>query len=373
MKVLILSVTAGQGHNSTGKALVSCFEKMGVECRFLDSFEYINRLLYKTVSEGYNFTTKVVPKPYSKVYSLLENRSKNADEMSAVRMLSSVLAVKLKKYINEYDPDAIICTHCFISAVLDVLVKKGDIRAKTFGVVTDFTIHPFWEECLHFDYIVTPNDLLNLQAFKKGFKRSQILPYGIPIDPKFASKSSNKAAVRRKLGLSEDKFTILLMSGSMGYGSIETVVKNLDDIPVDFQTIIVCGNNAAAKKKIDALDCKKRIMNLGYVNNVDLLMDASDCIISKPGGLTTSEALAKSLPMILVNPIPGQEDRNLEFLLNNGCAMAVTKTTPLEEVIYQFFYYTDRDENMKRSISLLRRPNSTKDLCDFIVKNCGRK
>ncbi|MBQ9922335.1 MAG: hypothetical protein IJO52_09110, partial [Clostridia bacterium] len=99
-------------------------------------------------------------------------------------------------------------------------------------------------------------------------------------------------------------------------------------------------------------------------------MDASDCIISKPGGLTTSEALAKNLPMIIVNPIPGQEDRNTEFLLNNGCAMYVTKTSPLDEVLYQFFHYPEKIDNMKKNISLIAKPNATKDICDFLCEKC---
>jgi len=110
---------------------------------------------------------------------------------------------------------------------------------------------------------------------------------------------------------------------------------------------------------------KKRILNLGYVNYVDKLMDASDCIISKPGGLTTSEAMAKRLPMIIVDPIPGQEDRNTEFLTNNGAAMAVTATTPLDEIMYQLFADPRRVEVMRSAIDILAKPNSTRDICEF--------
>lgn len=368
MKVLILSITAGQGHNSTGKALMGCFEDMGIECRFLDTYEYISPLLAKTFSDAYNLSTTIGSKPYARFYRLIEHRKKNADDTSAASIINSILASKLAKYINIYQPNVIIGTHPLSAAIMNILRQKNKTSAKLIGIVTDFTMHPFWEESIYCDYIVTANDLLNLQAFKKGFKQEQILPLGIPIDLKFSQSNENKREVRKSLGLDADKFTILLMSGSMGYGNITESVESLDESEIDFQTISVCGNNKEDKKKIDLLDKKKTFLNFGYVDNINQLMDASDCIITKPGGLTTSEALAKKLPLIIINPIPGQEERNTEFLLNSGVAMRASKTCPLEEVIYQFFYYKERMDNMQQCISFLRRPNSTKDLCEFVSK-----
>ena len=155
------------------------------------------------------------------------------------------------------------------------------------------------------------------------------------------------------------------MSGSMGYGNIEETVNLLDKVPYDFQIITVCGNNSAAKAKIDTMHTKKRVLNLGFVDYVDILMDASDCIITKPGGLTSSEALAKGLPMVIVNPIPGQEDRNTEFFTNNGVAMAVTPTLPLDEVMYHLLSDPRRIEIMRESIRLIAKPESTKNICEF--------
>ncbi len=367
MKVLILSVTAGQGHNSTGKALVNFFEKTGVECLFLDAFECINPLIAKSISEGYNFSSKLV-KPYAKAYRFAELREKNADSLSAAHLANEILASRLGKNINEYKPDVIICTHCFAAAIVNILKQKKKISSYCIGIVTDFTMHPFWEESIHFDYIVTPSELLNMQAYKKGFSDKQILPFGIPIDPKFSAPPLSKQAARSAIGLDTEKLTVLLMSGSMGYGNIEDTVSKLDNIDVDFQTIVVCGNNKDAFLSVSGMEKRKHFEVMGYVNNIELLMDASDCIITKPGGLTTSEALAKNLPMIIVNPIPGQEDRNCEFLLNNGVAMKASETCPLEEVIYQFFCHKDREANMKHNIALIRRPESTKNLCEFVLR-----
>ena len=368
MRVLILSVTAGQGHNSTAKALSDYFASVNAESEVFDTYQHISGILAKTIDRGYNASTKNMSKIYSNIYAMLENRrdEKDYDKNSLMRIMQSLLSRKLYSYIEEYAPDAIVCTHVFAGMIMDIMKKKNMISVPVYCILTDFTFHPYFEEARNLDYLVTATELLNLQAFKKGYKRSQILPFGIPINPKFA-KHENKQKARRILGLDQNKFTILLMGGGIGYGNMFETLKKIDAINIECQIIVVCGRNEKAKAKIDAAQAKKQILCLGFVDNVDQLMDASDCIITKPGGLSTSEALAKNLPIIIVNPIPGQEDRNAEFLLNNGVAMNVTKTCPLDEVIFQFFFFPEKIENMKRNINLLRRPNSTKDICEFIV------
>lgn len=370
MKVLVLSITAGQGHNATAKAICAYLELIGCEAEMLDTFNYVSHILGETVSKGYLITASKAKLAYKSAYRLAELRKKSKSDASPTRATGNIMAKKLMKYISDYDPDVIICTHIFAGIILDVLKEKREIRAKCIGILTDFAFHPYWEEGLNLDYVVTPNELLTAQAMKKGFTKEQVLPLGIPIHPKF-SKSVTKEEARARLGLDLTKRTVLLMSGSMGYGHIESTVNTLDAVPHDFQIITVCGNNAEAKARIDAMRTKKRILNFGFTDKVDLLMDASDCIITKPGGLTSSEALAKCLPMIIVNPIPGQEDRNTEFLVNNGAAMAVTATSPLDEVLYQFFVDPRRSEIMREAIKLISKPESTKDICEFSKALCA--
>ncbi len=370
MKVLVLSITAGGGHNATAKAICAYLESIGCHAEMLDTFEYLSHALGEAVSRGYLLMAKNAKLVYKGGYRLAEKRNKSATEYSPTRTAGKIMSKKLEKYIADYDPDVIICTHIFPAIILDVMKKKGKLRAKTIGVLTDFMFHPYWEEGSNLDFVVTPNEQLFSQALKKGFKKTQILPMGIPIHPKFSDKSRSKEQARAELGLDINARTVLLMSGSMGYGNIEKTVRALDSVPADFQMIIVCGNNHAAKARIDALKTKKRILNLGFVDYVDKLMDASDCIISKPGGLTTSEAMAKRLPMIIIDPIPGQEDRNTEFLTNNGVAMAVTTTSPIDEVIYQLLANPKRIEVMRDAIDLIAKPNSTRDICELAKALC---
>lgn len=369
MKALVLSVTAGQGHNSTAKAICAYFEKIGCEAQMLDTLEYINHVLGETVSRGYNIVASNAKLAYKSGYRLAEKRKKSRTDLAPFRFTGNAMGKKLVKYINDYDPDVIITTHVFPAIMLDSLKQRGMLRAKTIGVLTDFMFHPYWEEAVRIDYMVTPSELLLTRALKKGFSEEQILPLGIPIHPKFSQKADKEQA-RAELGLDINKRTLLLMSGSMGYGNIVSTVKALDLVPYDFQMIIVCGNNKNAKAQIDSLKTSKRILNFGYVNNIDKLMDASDCIISKPGGLTTSEAMAKGLPMVIVNPIPGQEDRNTEFLTNNGVAMLVSNTSPLDDIIYQLLSNPRRLEIMRESIDIIAKPNSTRDICEFAKQIC---
>ncbi len=361
-----MSVTCGQGHNSTAKALMKKLVEYGVECEFLDAFEHINKILAKAIDNGYQLSTKFFSDPYAEVYKKLERRKKNADDMSSFRLMNTLLSSKLRSFIEEYDPDVIVTTHCFASAMVDILKEKGIIHSVNIGIVTDFTVHPYWEESLHFDYIVLPNELLEQQLIKKGFNKKQILPFGIPIDPKFSAPSTEREVLLERMGLDPKKLTLLIMSGSMGFGNIKQVVSSIDKIKLDFQAIVVCGNNADAKEKIDDMRKSKTFVTYGFVNNVEELMSVSDIILTKPGGLTSSEALAMNLPMVLINPIPGQEDRNLEFLLNNGAAVSVTETSPVDEVLFQLMYHSERIGLMKKSISFIRKPDSTDSLASFI-------
>lgn len=362
MKVLFLSVTAGQGHNQTGKAAMECLLENNVECVMLDTFEYINPFLKESISQGYLISTRFSPSLYGRMYRLAEKLEKNNIKMSVSKFTSSIWAKKLTTYIEEYKPDVIVCTHIFSAQILTQILQKG-IPARTIGIVTDFTIHPFWEDT-RLDYYIIANELLTRQAVKKGLPEERLKPFGIPIFRKFAEKMPAEQA-RTELNI-ENKDTILVMSGSMGYGNVTGIIKQLDSLNMDFQIMSVCGNNKTLKEKIDEMTLNKKVYNYGFVENVDVMMDAANCIITKPGGLTVSESMAKGLPMIIVNPIPGQEDRNVEFLLNNGLAMKITDTFPIDEAVYQLLSSNEKVDTMISRINELARPNASMDLCNFI-------
>lgn len=373
MKVLILTISAGHGHNQTASAIAESLKSKGVECIVLDAYKYINRFLSDSVEKGYLLSTKYTPIVYGRAYRLAEMKEKKRRNkfFNVGRFANNVMGKKLLKYIEDYNPDVVISTHIFAAITMtNFSVKVPDII--NIGIITDFTIHPFWEDT-ELDYYVTATPLLNYQCEKKGIELDKILPFGIPIHKKF-STSISKIEARRLLGI-DDKPTIMVMMGSMGYGNVRRIVSKIDVLNLDFQILCICGRNERARRSVDKLCCRHKVYNFGFVDNVDVMMDASDFMITKPGGLSMSESLAKGIPAILVNPIPGQEDRNLEFLLNNGLAMAATSTFPIDEAVYHLFINRWRWNKNHESTELIRRPNAAEDLSNFILnlKNNSEK
>ena len=363
MHVLILSITAGQGHHQTGLAISNYFEKNNHTVTRLDCYEYLSPPLKEMISSGYLVSTKYSPRLYGRMYRLAEKTDKKEGSAKLFQFANTIFRNKMEKFLEETNPDVIICTHVFAALMMTHLFEKGR-RYPTVGIITDFKMHPYWE-ATNLDFYVTPNEYMIPSLEKKGIIADKILPFGIPIFEKFSEKKPKELA-RKELGIS-DIPTILVMSGSMGFGNVYKLIKETDRLPNEFQMITVCGNNEKLFQRIQRSKSKHKIYNFGYVNNIDQLMDASDCIITKPGGLTVSEALAKELPMLISKPIPGQEERNLEFLLNFGCCMRISKTSPVDEVIAQLFMNPKKRELMLESIRLLKKPNASKDLYEHII------
>ena len=366
MKTLILTVSTGEGHNSAASAIEDELKKRGAETRILDACYCVNKFLGFTVSYGYLLSIGAMSHGYATVYGMLEHRKKPEGRFSPTLSAVSIMANKLFEYISEFDPDVILCTHVFAALAIEYLKEKGKIRAKTYGVVTDFTVHPYWEELRCFDHIVIPSERLGWQCLKKGLKKKQLLPLGIPVRNGF-KKSVSKPKARARLGLMPDKPVVMVMGGSMGYGDLKESVEQIDRLKTCFQIVVVCGNNEAAYQKLSEYRSAHKLKVFGYTKDIPLIMDASDCIITKPGGITVSEALAKGLPLILTKPIPGHEERNMEFLMNSGAAMGVSPKTSLQELVWQFFADPKHKQVMNKAAKTLGNPNSADDLAKFII------
>ncbi len=365
MKILILSVTAGQGHNATSKALANLLTERSHTAEVVDTFRETNRLLYTFVDKGYLLAASRFKKLYGQGYYRLEKRKSNSYTPSFARFANKFIAKKLNRYIKATSPDVIVCAHVFSAMLLDIIKQKYGLDAKTIGIVTDFAMHPYWEETLRLDRVVLANQFLIPAALRKGFKREQILTSGIPIHPKF-TKHTDKKEAKLALGMDPDKPLVLLMSGSMGYGNMIKLLKELDASGHDFAIASVSGNNKKIYHAIEKEHWQKTLYNIGFTDKIDLLMDAAECIVSKPGGLTASEALAKRLPMIISNPIPGQEVHNSDFLQNCGAAMETNATCPLGDAIHLFFKHPLVHKTMLENIELIRRPDAALTLCEEI-------
>lgn len=367
MKVLFLSVPAGGGHHQTAKAMADYFaEHENVETKILDVAENVNIVLKELISKGYILSTTLFPKAYSAIYDMLDAKTSDDDELTRYnKLIADAFKRRLMKSLEEYQPDIIVSTHVWATMVLNRIAKRHKIVSPIISIVTDYTMHPFWEQ-VRSDYYIIPSELLSYQAIKKLGNDKVILPLGIPISPKFSVKG-DKSLARSALDL-DQKYTVLVMMGSMGYGKAAVdIIRQLDKLPDDFQIIAVCGNNKRLKSSISKLKLHRKLTTYGYVSNVDQLMDASDCIITKPGGLTTSEALAKNLPLILTNPIPGQEDRNMEFMTNHSLALSVSDTFPVDEAVYLLMNYPHISRQLRDNAQHLSKPDAAKKLGEFIL------
>lgn len=365
MKILILSITAGQGHHAAAQSIADSFSALGAQVETIDVYKELSHVLYKGIDKGYLLTTKYVPKTYRKVYRMLENKGQSS-EYSVAKLVNLLLANKFDQHIESFSPDAIICTHIFSAQIINELKARGRYTdIPTIGIVTDYTLHPFWEDVPHIEYVNLAHSLLTYKAIQKGISESRICSFGIPIKEKFYSKIPKEQA-RTELGLNPDKRTILVMAGSMGYGNMASIIKEIESLNMDFQILAVCGNN---KKQYDQLVKKgsDNVKVFGFTDKVDILMDASDCIITKPGGLSTTEAMAKHLPMILANPIPGQEERNTDFLINNGIAVSAHKDFSIGEALYFLFESPGHLEVMETRLSQICCNNTCAKLAEFVT------
>ncbi len=371
MKVMILTVTAGYGHHATANAVADALREKGAEVIVMDVLEQINKLLQKFVDRGYLMTVKHMQEAYRIIYGFLERKDQATSKYNISSLVTALMAFKFEDCLYDVAPDAIVCTHVAAAQIVNELKRRDKLPIPTVGIVTDYTIHPFWEDVCQVEYITIASDLLKNRAVSKGVPEDHILPLGIPTHPKFSKKMS-KAEARTMLGLDLNKPVILLMGGSMGHGNFAKLVEEIHEEHESLQIIAVCGNNKAQYEQLLDMGELPWLHPFGFVNNVDELMDASDCILTKPGGLTISEALAKELPMIIMNPIPGHEERNVEFLLNNGMAILVTKTFPVSDALYFLFHDTKRLELMGELIRLYSKPNATEDISNFVIGLCKK-
>ena len=365
MKVLVLSVTAGQGHNTTGLGLMSYLEELGVECTMLNTLKYISPVVGTSLDKGYLYIGKLTPKMNALIYNSAEKNLARKNRTPSTDLYAPLLYKKLEKYILKYDPDVVVCTHLLAAGIMNHAREKGKIRRiPIVGINTDFAIHPYWEDA-NPDYLVVASSQMLSQALKRGFDVRFVLPMGIPVHRRFGERT-DKARARELLGL-EDKLTLLMIGGSMGFGHVEEGLRELRNLQGDYQILVICGSNKALKRRLD----KEKAPNtyvFGYVNNVEAFMDASDCVFTKPGGLTVSECIAKGLPMILTAPIPGVEERNLRYLLSNSMALAAGGHLSLDKAVRALFGDPQRLQQMHRMQRVCGCENGGRALAEWLVR-----
>lgn len=353
-RILFFSVSIGAGHDLAAQALVQEINRRYPECqtKVVDTFKYINPVLNKVIVGSYMESLKFNPKIWGYLYEQAEQGEKLVD---LGQILSKLVSVKMKKLLTEFDPEAIVCTHAFPAGILSILKGNGDVRVPLIGVMTDYTVHPFWIHSNIDKYVIPCSELApEIEAY--GVEPGKILPAGIPLRTQFSAQIDRQTA-RRSLGL-VDKTTFLVMGGGLGLGEIEKIITELGNADLDIQIVSVTGKNDRLRTKLQLISAANTIKVFGFVDNMAEVMAACDFIITKPGGLTTAEVLAVGLPMIIINPLPGQEDRNTEFLLNSGVAIKIRKINNLVSQIKQLVSNEKRQRHIREMAGELGKPEA---------------
>ena len=390
-KVLIMSASTGGGHNRAARAIKEELENKtinneSIECEIIDSLKLVNNTMDKVISRGYEKSAIYTPKAYGSVYKLSESSLVSKNEFKD-NFLTSLMAKKFRKLLKKSRPDLIIGTHPFPMIALSTLKKStsdisnlnlSDAFYKHYkdisvppmiSVLTDYTTHSTWIQN-EIDYYIVGHEYVKELLVFEGVNPNKVKAFGIPVEKSFLSHR-DKEAVLSELGLSPNKLTVLLMGGSFGAGNIKVTLDELISINRDFQIIVITGRNESLREKLEknlALHHHdKDIVVLGFTNKMNDLLASVDVLVSKPGGLTTTESLLKNLPMIVPYYIPGQEEENLDFLTNCGAALRTTKKYSLPVLLKVLIDDSSRLDMLKKNIKSIRKFNSAQNIANLVV------
>ena len=387
MKILIFYASYGGGHLNAAKSIndyiISNYPNNDVE--LIDCMKYVNKTIEKLTTAAYREMAKKAPWAWGKIYS--DSQKGPLAHLSS--RSNKIMAIKLLRLLREKQPDVIISTHPFGSQMCSYLKRKNKITAKIATIMTDFSPHDQWLVGHEFtDYFFVANDKMKNYLISKGITENKISVTGIPISNRFL-KTYNKKEILDTYNLSEDKFTVLFFGGGeFGLGKTKTaeIFESFvqESLKEKIQIIAIAGKNPKMKASFKEIvskysvnttttnttnttDITNNVKILEFTNQVPELMSISDLVVTKPGGLTTSESLASHLPMLIINPIPGQEEENAEFLEDKGIAIWLRKNDDSKLIIENLLADNQKLNLMKENTKLLARPHSTETICKMIL------
>ena len=373
-KILILYGSYGGGHLSAANSIANHYKANypDIEIKVIDCIEYINKYINKISTEAYKEIAKKAPWIWKRMY--------NDSKSGPIAFLSSTtfkaLSLKLISLFNEEKPDLIISTQPFASQMVAYLKEKEKINYRLATIMTDFHIHPQWLVCYkQNDYFFVANNQMKRDMVALGVDFRKIIVTGIPVSEKFSEKLE-KDPIYDYFGFSKNKKTILFFAGGeFGLGRNKTfmLLKAIIRLFPDVQVLALSGKNKKMREKFEELvnttNSSDRIKILDYTDKVPELMHIADLVITKPGGLTVSEALASNIPLVLINPIPGQEEENAEFLTNNNVAVLIKDEDNISRILKFLFKDKESFNAMIKSTKVIAKPQSTKTICEYIYKN----
>jgi processive 1,2-diacylglycerol beta-glucosyltransferase len=367
MRILIATVTAGGGHLAAAAALDEAWRALRPKdtVERVDLVKFFSPLHRKIHAEGYVRLVARAPELWGMIFT-------KTDNLKAARRLNRIQALfpsrarrRFADFVDQFKPDAVLCTHYEPVDALGQLRRKEKVKSPfVVSIVTDFEAHALWMDA-DVDLYCVATEETKARLVARGALPENVLANGIPIGAKFATKVDARA-VRRTMGLRDDLPTLLVLSGGFGTGPVGKILAGLDKTKAEFQTVVVCGRNEELRRDLAAQDRKHPTQVLGFASNMHELMVVSDLILTKPGGLTSSEALALGKPLFILDPIPGQEAANSDFLLERGAAAKVNRVEDLPFRIEQLLGSKKLAEMAKAAKSLGRLKSAT-TVCEEVL------
>jgi processive 1,2-diacylglycerol beta-glucosyltransferase len=368
-RLLLLSVSAGAGHVRAAEALrVAATDLHDIEALHLDVMDHVAPAFRAICTDAYLKLVEHSPATWAMLYRIMDRTPSSAPLSRLLRAIERLNARGLHKAIAEFAPDAVICTHFLPAELLMRERRRGRLASPVFVCVTDFDLHGMWVVPDMAGYFAA-NDEVAYRMRARGLESAHVHATGIPVMPAFADVHE-RAACAAEFGIDAQRRTILLMGGGAGLGGLDEVAARLLALDADFQLVALAGRNAKMHERLRTLATRhpQRLIAQGYTERVERLMSASDLVITKPGGLTTSECLALGRPMIVHAPIPGQEERNCDHLLEQGAALKAVDATALDYRVRELLADPQRLALLAQRAHALGRPQAARDVLRVVLE-----
>lgn len=376
VRVLILSATVGMGHWRAGEALRRAYalQNKSIEVRHEDILDFANPSLKELCHKSYAQMANSAPQLLGFLYDYSDKTFSSETHGIALERLITHGVTAL---IADYAPDIVISTHSLPADIISWLLCNDLTNALHAVVLTDFDVHPVWL-CHHYARYFVAIDETKEHLVKLGFDPERVSVTGIPIDPTF-ELNKGQAEMRHKHGLASNYSTILISAGGMGLGPMREILPSLLDLTGSNQIIAACGSNQELEEEMEQL-CEERkdrsdnlVKVIGFTTEMDEYMEAADILLGKPGGLMSSEALAKGLAFVIVSPIPGQEERNADHLLEEGAAIRCNNMPALTYKVNRLLHDRARLSAMKERALAMSHPHSAQQIAKELLElhKCG--
>ncbi|MBU1998846.1 MAG: hypothetical protein KKE64_05045 [Candidatus Omnitrophica bacterium] len=365
-RVLLMHISKVSGHRSASIALEKTLKILAPDTQVLNinAFQYTSPIAEKIANRIYMTVINKAPGIWEYIY---DNPAFARRLETWKNLAHKINNPKLKKLFDSFRPDVVACTQAYPCGMVADFKKTYCVDTPLIAVLTDFSPHRYWIYN-QVNYFITPSHEISQQFMNAGIPENKLKCLGIPFEHKF-NEPVDKEEVHKKLGLNSKVPTILIMGGSHGLGPIKNMLQSLDKANLEFQMLIVAGANMKLYQSLsrDIRTFKKKCALFGYTDKVHELMSISSLIITKPGGITTSEALAKGLPMLIVKPLPGQEANNTAFLTLKNSAIEIEEIKKISLVIEELLKNPIKLKHLKDAALNLSKPNASMDIARLIL------